>query len=95
MSLGIQWDVPGLHCPLHLASREATTSHLFPYVCTSEILIERWRKKVVLFPDKYHGENKFLVENFLPCSLYHEEKQRNVFTKRLTKCYMYVHPHTF
>lgn len=94
--LGIQWnrEMPGLPRPLHLASSEATTSHSFPYVCTAQILIECWTEKVVLLPAKYLGENKFLVENFLPCSVHHEEKQRNVFTKRLTKCYMYVYPHT-
>lgn len=86
--------MPGLPSPLHLASREATTSHLFPYVCTAQILIECWTEKVVLLPAKYLGESKFLIENFLPCSVYHEEKQRNVFTKRLTKCSMYVYPHT-
>lgn len=98
LSLGIQWDrdreMPGLPCPLHLASKEAITSHSFPYVCTTHILIEHCTEKVVLLPAKYLGESKFLVEKFLPCSIYHEEKQINVFTKRLKKCYMYVYPLT-
>lgn len=38
-SVGQGQGDPGLPCPLHLASREATTSHSFPNVCTTQILI--------------------------------------------------------
>lgn len=44
-------------------------------------------------PAKYLGESSFSVEN---CSVYHEEEQRNVCTKRAEKVIhtsFYIHAH--
>lgn len=54
------------------------------------------QKRTVL-PTKYLGESNFLVENLLPCSVYHEEEQRNVDTKRaekVTHTCLYTHTGT-
>lgn len=39
----------------------------------------------IVLPATYFGESNFLVQNFHPCSVYHEEEQRNVLTKRVEK----------